>query len=313
MTPFLSRLPATTEQEAQDVLIGIDMLGVQSPQGGDRETGRLGRQLVSALLTQDPANRYLLYTHEGMSTRNVPSSRKAVRVSLAPIRGGSSLLRPTIQRVLDQNPDGLDWLILLDPFEPNYGGVPPDAPLGGLKVASLILDLAPSLADDRRLTPLRRHDSILAVSEATAAECRRRLGSASWRVSTIGVACDESFAAADASEPLTRVSGEELGRMGITGPFLFASIVGGAERANLGGIIDAYHRLPFEHRKRHQLVIAGPVGDPWAVIGYLHERGCAEGLVLAGEVDEKSLRTLYRRCSAFLSPSIEEGSGLSLV
>ena len=295
------------------MLIGIDMLGVQSPESGDRQSGRLGRQLVSALLAKAPAHRYVLYTHEGLPSRRIPSARNALRVSLASGPTGSSGLRPTIQRVLDRNPEGLDWMLLLDPFESSYRGMPPESPLNGLRVASLIADLAPTLADDRRLAPLRRHDAILAVSEATAADCRRRLGTASWRVKAIGVACDEDFAAPDVDEPLTRSSGDELERLGIAGPFLFASMAGGADRANLGGILDAYHRLPFEHRKRHQLVIAGVLDDPRGVVGYLHDHGCAEGLVLVGDVDERTLRTLYGRCSAFVSPSIEEGSGLALV
>jgi hypothetical protein len=295
------------------VLIGIDMLVVQSPEGRDREAGRLGRQLVSALLGLDPAHRYVLYTHQGYPTDRVPSAVNAGRVSLAPIPGGSSRLRPTIQRVLDQNPDGLDWLLLLDPFEPGYGGIPPEGPLNDLKVASLILDLAPTFADDRRLAPLRHHDAILAVSESTASDCRRRLGSASWRVSTLGVACDASFEAPDASEPPARAEAEELGGLGITGPFLFARLSGGADRSNLGGILDAYRRLPIGHRERHQLAIAGAIDDPWGVVGYLHERGCAEGLVLVGEVGEGALQTLYSRCSAFVSPSVDEGPGLSLV
>ena len=295
------------------MLIGIDMLGVQSVENGDRASGRLGLQLVEALLANDPLDRYVLYTHEGLPTGRIPSARNALRVSLASITRGPSRLRPTIQRVLDQNPDGLDWLILLDPFEASYGGTPPEAPLNGLRVASLVTDLAPTLADDRRLAPLRRHDAILAVSESTATDCRRRLGSASWRVKTIGVACDGSFVPPDQADPLTKAVGDELGRLGITGPFLFASMAGGANRANLGGILDAYHRLPFDHRRRHQLAIAGMIDDPWGVVGYLHEHGCAEGLVLVGEVDERTLRTLYGRCAAFVSPSIEEGSGLSLV
>jgi glycosyltransferase involved in cell wall biosynthesis len=295
------------------VLIGIDMLGVQTAESRDRESGRFGRQLVENLLAADSTHRFILYTHEGFPTDRIPIDRKALRVSLAPISGGSTRLRPTLQRVIDQNPDGLDWLILLDPFEPNYGGIPPESPLNALKIASIVLDLAPNLADDRRLAPLRRHDAIFAVSEATANESRRRFGSASRRVSTLGLACDPGFAGDQSSEPLTRVSGEELGRLGITGPFLFANLVGGNERANLAGIIESFHQLPFEQRRRHQLVVAGLVSDPWSVVAYLHDRGCAESLLMIGEVDESTLKTLYHRCSAFVSPSIEEGSGLTLV
>jgi len=296
------------------VLIGIDMLAVQSPEGGDREAGRYGRQLVEGLLARDPVNRYVLYTHEGFPTARVPSSRSSLRVSMPPIPSlGPAGLRPTTQRLLDRNPEGLDWLILLDPFEPHYGGLPPESPLNGVRVASIVHDLAPALADDRRLVPLRRHGAVLAVSDATAAECRRRLGGASARVATIGVACDSTFSAPGPADPLSRVSGDELGRMGISGPFLLADAAGGQARANLDGIVDAYRRLPIEHRRRQRLVIAGAVADPGSLRAALYERGCEEGLVLVGEVAESSLRTLYGRCSAFLSLPIEEGSGQSIV
>ncbi len=296
------------------MLIGIDMLAIQSPEGGDREAGRFGRQLVAALLARDPVNRYVLYAHEGLSTARIAPSRSAVRSSLPPVPSvGPSRLRSTTQRLLDRNPDGLDWLLLLDPFEENYGGVPPESPLNGVKLASIVHDLAPALADDRRLASLRRHDAVLAVSASTAAECRRRLGAGSGRVATIGLACDEASAGRGPIEPLSLVSAAELGRLGITGSFLLASVVGGDARSNLGPILDAYRLLPIEHRRRHQLVIAGRVDDPAAVRKSLVDRGCGDGLILAGELPEASLRSLYGRCSAFLAPTIEEGSGQSLV
>ena len=74
-------------------------------------------------------------------------------------------------------------------------GCLPKVRFNGVRVASIVHDLAPALAADRRLAPLRRHDAVLAVSEATAADCRKRLGTAGWRVATIGVGCDETFAA----------------------------------------------------------------------------------------------------------------------
>jgi hypothetical protein len=85
------------------VLIGIDMLGVQTAESRDRESGRFGRQLVENLLAADSTHRFILYTHEGFPTDRIPIDRKALRVSLAPISGGSTRLRPTLQRVIDQN------------------------------------------------------------------------------------------------------------------------------------------------------------------------------------------------------------------
>ncbi len=233
--------------------------------------------------------------------------------SRSPGPDGPSRLRPTIQRILDQNPDGLDWLVLLDPFDEGYGGLPPESPLNGVKVASVITDLAPSRVDDRRLAPLRRHDAILAFSEETEAECRRRLPLASGRIERLGLGLDESWTGSDASEPSGMPSGEELARLGIGGPFLLANMASGADRSNLGGVLEAYRRLPVEHRQGHQLVIAGELDDPWAAVAYLHDQGAAEGLVLAGPVDEPTLRSLYSRCAAFVSPSFEEAATLSMV
>jgi glycosyltransferase involved in cell wall biosynthesis len=300
-------------KEGLDVLIGIDMLGVQSSEGGSKESGRLGRQLVSALLAGDSAHRFVLYTHEGLPTERVPSSRKALRVSLPEGIDGPARLRATIQRVLDRNPDGLDWLVLLDPFDPGYGGLPPESPLNGVKVASVIAGVAPNRIDDRRLAPLRGHDAILAFSESTAAECRRRLPSARRRVQTLGLAVDDSWTGLDTTEPLSEATAERLGRLGIEGPYLFANLASGADRSNVGGILEAYHRLALEHQKGHQLVIAGELDHPWRALAYLHDHGCGEGLVLVGPVDEPTLRTLYGRCAAFVSPSFSEASPRSLV
>ena len=125
------------------MLIGIDMLAVQASEGGNHEAGRYGRQLVDTILARNSADRFILYTHDGLPTDQVGSSTRWItRKTFSPIASvGPSRLRPTIQRLLDQNPDGLDWLVLLDPFSPLYGGVPPDSPLGSLKVASIVLDL----------------------------------------------------------------------------------------------------------------------------------------------------------------------------
>ena len=291
------------------MLIGIDMMGVQSPESSDGQVGRFGRQLVSALLRFDPSNRYVLYVHDGLPVDRLPLEDLAERIALGPLEGESRCL-PSIHRIIEENPDGLDWLLLLDPFARSYGENPSESALNGLKLASLVFDMAPSMVDDRRLAPLRHHDAILAVSEATASECRRRMGSAAQRVSTVPVAIDvrENVNLSPSTDP-----DEDLRGLGINGPFLFANLTGGSERGNLGGILEAYLLLSEEDRGRHQLVISGTIDDPWGVVGYLHDGGCTEGYVLAGEVVEATLGLLYRRCTAFVTPSIEEGSGLSLV
>ncbi len=297
------------------MLIGIDMLAVQASEGGNHEAGRYGRQLVDTILARNTSDQFILYAHDGLPTAQVASStRRITRKGLEPIASvGPARLRATIQRLLDHNPDGLDWLVLLDPFAPLYGGVPPETPLGPLKVASVVLDLGAVRGDDRRLVPLRRHEAIFAVSSATSAQCRGRLGSASSRVATLNVAAVPGFNAPDLAEPLGKAAGDELGRLGIYGPF-FLHVAGvNPSPGNIDAILDVYARLPIEHRHRHRLVITGPVDDPASIRSALFDKGIDDGLILAGDVSERTLRTLYGRCSAYLSPGVEESSGLFLV
>ncbi len=295
------------------MLIGIDMLGVQSPEGGRGEAGRYGRQLVEHLIARDRGHRFVLYAHQGLPTTRIPTSRFATRAGLEPTAASESNgLRATTQRLLDRNPDGLDWLILLDPFAGLYNGLPPEAPLNGPRVASVVLDLGAALSEDYRVVPLRRHDAILAVTEPVAIQCRQRLGTASNRVASIDLASDATFRAPGRSDPLTRVSGDDLGRLGISGPFLFARSSGSPGRWGLDALFEAYCRLPFEHRRGHQLVVAGPVDEPSAR-AYLYDRGCDGGLVAVGDLPEEALLTLYGRCSAFLALGPRPDSGLAIL
>ena len=101
--------------------------------------------------------------------------------------------------------------------------------------------------------------------------------------------------------------------MGINGPFLLTRISGRPSRADLSSAVDPYRRLPIELRRGFQLVVHGAVEDAAPIRSFLSEHGADEGLVLAGEVSESTLATLYGRCSAFLAPSANAGGGLALV
>lgn len=297
------------------MLIGIDMLAVQASGAGTHEAGRYGRQLVERILARPSADEFILYTHEDWPLARVAESKLRVTRRSLPALGstGPSRLRPTIQRLVDGNPDGLDWMVLLDPFTPEYGGIPPESPLGGLKLAAIVHDLGLLRGDDRALTPLRRYEAIFAVAGHTAAQCRSRLGSASSRVATLNVAADPAFAAPDRAEPLSSAAGTDLGRLGINGPFSFHSASKATAPANLRTLADIYARLPIELRHRHRLVIAGDIRVGADLRRDMAQRGIEDGLILVGEVGDATLRTLYGRCSAYLSPLVEEGAGLALV
>ena len=279
------------------MVIGIDMLGVQSLGAAGRPSGRFGRQLVAALLARDPSRPFVLYAHEGLPVGAIPTARNARRVTLAPVAGMGCPRRGAVQRLLDLDPDGLDWLVLLDPFDAGFGGLPPESPIRGPRVASVVQDFDHGVVDDRRLAPIRRHDAILASTKASAADWRRRLGIAAGRVAPIGLASDTPFDRPDPAEPLSRVSAEELGRLGIAGPYLLAV---GSDREGLAPILDAYRLLPVERRRGYQLVIAGPIGDPDTARSALRDFGSESGLVLASDLPETALATLHGRASAFL-------------
>ena len=287
------RLNPTLGEEGRDVRIGIDMLGIQSPGAAGRDSSRLGRRLVSSLLAHRSGHHFVLYGIERVPTDPANWTRG----------------RGSIPGVIDHNPDDLDWLVLLDPFHCGSRGIAPRAKLDGIKVASVITDLAPGRADDRRLAPLRSHDALLTFSEGTEAECLERLSTPANRVVRIGLGVDETWDGEASSE----LGAEQLQGLEINGSFLFANLAAGPEDSNLAGILDAYRRLPIDLREAHQLVIAGEVADPWAAVRLLQDHRCAEGLVLAGRVDDPTLRLLYDRCAAFVSPSFSRASALSVI
>ena len=296
------------------MLIGIDMIAVQSPEGGDRLAGRFARWLATALLDGDPANRYVLYLHEGMGTQQVPTRRGVSRVTLAPVaaRRGPARRRLAVQRVIDRNPDGLDWLLLLDPFEDHYGGPPPEAGVGGLKVASVVVNLANDVADDRAIRTLGRHDMILAVGDTVAATARHRLGGTRTRIRTIEPATTPRVATA-ATQAMTLNAARALGDRGITGRFVLADASGGLSRPDLFGVLDAFADLPVRLRSTHQLVVVGQVADPDPVRRRLDARGCHDRLVLTGSVGPDEVETLLDRCTAYLSPAVERDAPQALV
>lgn len=298
------------------MLIGIDMIGAQSPEGGDRLSGRFARRLAAELLGRDSAHCHVLYLHEGMDSGHLPARRDVPRVTLAPVAGtrGPARRRLATQRLIDRNPDGLDWLILLDPFEPHYGGPPPEAAVGGLRVASVVTNLSTAAVDDRALRPLARHDLILAVGDAVADAARRRLGGSRTRVRAIepGTA-PRPLPASGAAEPMTPEAARVLGDLGIRGRFVLVDASAGLARPDLLALIEAYASLPLGLRAAHQLVVMGPLADPDPVRWRCDEHGCLDRLLLTGTTPPGVAEALLDRCSLYLSPATHRDAPLALV
>ncbi len=314
--------------EGVPLRIGIEVFGTQTA-SRLRGIGRYSRDLLMALLAGDPVNEYILYGQAGLPDDQVPTAPNAETRMLRPGACGPTLAH-AMERLVEENPDRLDILLLLNPLEMAPGYDLPARPLGGLKMAAVVYDLIPLLFQEayfsrwpgpefiRRyaqgLERLKEYDALLAISESTRRDVIERLGLAQERVVTIGTASDGRFFVPDWSEPMPETSRTLLSRLGIDGPFVFS--VGSMEyRKNLWGLIDGFSQLPMELGRTHQLVLtynlSGPERD--RVRHYARDREVEHALVLTDRLEEPALRTLYQRCSAFVFPSAYEGFGLPVL
>jgi glycosyltransferase involved in cell wall biosynthesis len=305
------------------VRIGIDMLGVQSSASRGRGIGRYARSLAGALLRRGGDHEFVLYGHHGLPVDGFPRSANArVRVLDA-----SHPAPEAIERIASFNPDRLDALLILSPFELHEEYRPPSRPLAGLRIAAVIYDLLPFLFPERYLTyppaaawfyrsleRLRAYDHLLAISVATTADAQRLLGLDARRVRSIGTASDPTFFYPDRALPLPPWPREAFGCLGIDRPFVF-TVAGTDERKNLAGLLDAFALLPPDLRRRHQLVVTCALEGPEAerVRDWAARRGLDDRLVLTGELPDDTLRLLYQRCAVFAFPSRYEGFGLPIL
>jgi glycosyltransferase involved in cell wall biosynthesis len=311
--------------------IGIDMLAVQSPVGRGRGIGRYAADLVATLLARDSTHEYILYGHDGFPTNNIPRAPQAATFMLQPdpARGA-----PTIASVLDRlartNPDRLDLLLTLSPFDMSSDYAPPPKPLNGLTMATIIYDFIPFLFQEQYMTNvtladryyqhihlISLYDSFLAISEATRNDCLELMQVPEHAVTNISSASDSGFFIPDSTMPMAVSSELVLRRLGITQPFVFclSGQDAGNDRKNSRGLIDAFSLLPESLRESHKLVITCSMTDEYIKQTRAHarERGVLDQLVLTNSVPDESLRVLYQRCAVFVFPSHYEGFGLPIL
>jgi glycosyltransferase involved in cell wall biosynthesis len=158
------------------------------------------------------------------------------------------------------------------------------------------------------LNTIARYDALLAVSDATRRDCLSLLGLPPDRVVTIRGASDPRFFVPDRTAPAPEAVGRTLSGLGIGR--LFVLNVGGPDPLkNTRRLLEAFAELPPRLRDEHQFVLIFEA-DHWgreAVRDQARELGLEGSVVLTGAVGDETLRTLYRRCEAFVMPSLYEG------
>lgn len=302
--------------------IGIDAIALQ---GMDRRRGigRVSANVLCRLLKHDPSAEFVIYSHLGLPDDLLPTASNAVRRELRVDRSnGERSTAEALDRTARENPDGLDWLLILSPLDqaPHYE--PPAKPLSPLKIAAIVYDLIPFLMPERYLTDegharrftrnlerLRHYDLLLAISESTKRDAERLLGLNAAKVVNIGSACDRSVFRPEPREPF-----EQLKDRGVVDPFVF-SVPGADERKNWRGLIDAFALLPEALRTSRQLVLGCGMSEDYRerVLSHARSRGLVDRLVLAGELTDQPLRLFYQHCAAFCFPSFYEGFGLPII
>jgi glycosyltransferase involved in cell wall biosynthesis len=302
------------------------MLAVQSPHHGTRGIGRYSANLVASLLARDDDHDYLLYVHDGLPTERVPDASRAEVRTLRPRWELGEVMSPYMDRFARTNPDGLDVLVVLSPFEKWAAYTPPVRTPDGPRIVAVVYDLIPFLFQNEMridaelmrhyhvLETITRYDALLAISGATRRDFLSVLRLAPERVVNISGASDPSFFVPDRSTPVPEPVRRDLAELGIDRPFVLN--VGGLDiRKNTWKLIDAFADLPSRLRESHQLVLTFAVDD-WgreAVQEHLRKRGVEGSVLLTGAVSDVTLLRLYQRCEVFAMPSLYEGFGLPLL
>ncbi len=305
--------------------IGFDMIAVQSPHHGARGIGRLASNLVSALLAQQDGHEYVLYVHDDLPDERVPLSPRAERRSIAPLWRLGETMAPCLDRLARDNPDRLDALVFLSPFEKWASYSPPHRYPGGPKLVAFVHDLIPFLFQNEEvvdpvlvrhyhvLEAITRYDLFLTNSEATRADCLSVLRLPPDRVHVAGAATDGAYFFPDRSAPTAETTAV-LTAHGVTKPFVMN--VGGLDpRKNTWRLIEAFAALPERLCETHQLVLTFAT-DVWGrghVMDHAREHGVEGSVVVTGEVTDEALRVLYQRCAVFVFPSQYEGFGLPIL
>ena len=170
------------------MIIGIDMLGLQSPSSRMRGIGRYCFHLLQALFERHADHEYVLYRHEGLPFDGLPEPRlgrwRALPGELPTRRDAPASV--DMDHLAWANPDDLDVLLISSPFEWQNRYIPPTRGRNRLKTATIVYDLIPMQFQELYLTdPSDRKWFSHGRSCSTPRTCfwrsRSRPGPTCWR------------------------------------------------------------------------------------------------------------------------------------
>ena len=152
----------------------------------------------------------------------------------------------------------------------------------------------------------RRATAIISDSEYSKRAIVDRLGVSAAKVSVIPVALGGEFKPAS-------LTASARARYGLTAPYVL--YVGNFNpHKNIPRLIRAFGMLPGAVRSRHSLVLAGGYGDGRPELARLADSlGLTDRVVFSGRVDDADLPALYAEAAAYVTPSLEEGFGATVL
>jgi len=151
-----------------------------------------------------------------------------------------------------------------------------------------------------------RAAAIVSDSEYSKRAIVDRLGVSAAKVSVIPVGLGGEFRPAG-------LTAAARARYGVVSPY--ALYVGNFNpHKNIPRLIRAFGLLPGPVRSRHALVLAGGYGDGRPELARLAASlGLTDRVVFTGRVDDADLPALYADASVYVTPSLEEGFGSTVL
>ena len=151
-----------------------------------------------------------------------------------------------------------------------------------------------------------RATAIISDSEYSKREIVARLGVSAAKVSVIPVALGGEFRPAS-------LTAAARARYALTLPYIL--YVGNFNpHKNIPRLIRGFALLPGPVRSRHALVLAGGYGEGRPELARLAESlGLADRVIFSGRVDDADLPALYSEAAVYVTPSLEEGFGSTVL